>query len=205
MSFPQKIGGSNVPIKIVTICGSVQPGNNTAKALRLALDEFASYPDVEVAPIYLDKLDLPLPGLAARDPAAVERFQRTVKEATGVLLASPEYHGGVSSPMKLAIDNLGYPSMLSGKPISLLGVAAGVIGAIKSLEQLRGICAHLGAIPLPLAVSIARVQQVFDADGRCLDAGTEKFIRSAATNLINYIKDAICPKISLEAVLRGKT
>jgi hypothetical protein len=49
------------------------------------------------------------------------------------------------------------------------------------------------------------VQQVFDADGRCLDASSEKFIRSAATNLINYIKDAICPKISLEAVLRGKT
>src|SRR6516164_1751639 len=193
-----------MPIKIVTICGSVRPGNNTAKALRLVLDEFAKHADVEVAPIFLDKLDLPLPGLTARDPAAVERFQQTVKEATGVLLASPEYHGGVSSPMKLAIDNLGYPSMLAGKPISLLGVAAGVIGAIKSTEQLRGICAHVGAIPLPLAVSIAGVHQVFDADGRCLDAGTEKFIRSAATNLINYIKDAICPKISLEAVLRGK-
>jgi hypothetical protein len=63
----------------------------------------------------------------------------------------------------------------------------------------------VGAIPLPLAVSIARVQQVFDADGRCLDASAEKFIQSAATNLINYIEDAICPKISLEAVLRGKT
>ena len=49
------------------------------------------------------------------------------------------------------------------------------------------------------------VHQVFDAGGRCLDAGTEKFIRSAATSLIDYIKNAICPKISLEAVLRGKT
>jgi len=194
-----------VAIKIVTICGSVRPGNYTSMALRLALDEFAKTPGVEVTPIQLDTLDLPLPGLPPRNPAAVEWFQQTVKAATGVLLASPEYHGGISSPMKLAIDNLGFPSMLAGKPVSLLGVAAGVIGAIKSTEQLRGICAHVGAIPLPLAVSIARVQQVFDADGRCLDAGTEKFIRSAATNLINYIKDAICPKISLEAVLRGKT
>jgi NAD(P)H-dependent FMN reductase len=196
---------ATVTIKIVTICGSVRPGNYTAKALRLALDEFAKTPGVEVTPIQLDTLDLPLPGLPPRNPAAVEQFQQTVKAATGVLLASPEFHGGISSPMKLAIDNLGFPSMLAGKPVSLLGVAAGVIGAIKSTEQLRGICAHVGAIPLPLAVSVARVQQVFDADGRCLDAGTEKFIRSAATNLINYIKDAICPKISLEAVLRGKT
>jgi NAD(P)H-dependent FMN reductase len=191
-----------MPIKIVTICGSVRPGNNTAKALRLVLDEFAKHADVEVAPIFLDKLDLPLPGLTARDPAAVERFQQTVKEATGVLLASPEYHGGVSSPMKLAIDNLGYPSMLGGKPISLLGVAAGVIGAIKSLEQLRGICSHVGGIVLPLAVSVARVHQVFDEQGNCRDAGTETFIRSAATGLLDYIRGAICPRINLEGIVR---
>src|SRR5262245_49578504 len=191
-----------MPIKIVAICGSVQPGNNTAKALRLALDEFARHPDVEVAPLFLDKLDLPLPGLAARDPAAVERFQQTVKEATGVLMASPEYHGGISSPMKLAIDNLGYPSMLSGKPISLLGVAAGVIGAIKSLEQLRGICSHVGAIVLPLAVSVSQVHQAFDEQGNCRDAGTEKYIRRAATNLLDYIRGAICPRIDFEGIVR---
>jgi NAD(P)H-dependent FMN reductase len=191
-----------MPIKIVTICGSVRPGNSTAKALRLVLDEFARQPNVEVTPIFLETLDLPLPGLAARDPAAVERFQQRVKEATGVLLAAPEYHGGVSSPMKLAIDNLGYPSMLAGKPIALLGVAAGVIGAIKSLEQLRGICSHIGGIVLPLAVSVARVHQVFDEQGNCRDAGTEKFIRSAATGLLDYIRGAICPRIDLEGIVR---
>ncbi len=189
-------------IKIVTICGSVRPGNYTAKALRLVLDEFSKQSDVEVTPIFLDELDLPLPGLSARDPAAVERFQQAVKESTGVLLASPEYHGGVSSPMKLAIDNLGFPSMLSGKPISLLGVAAGAIGAIKSMEDLRGICSHVGAIVLPMAVSVARVQQAFDEEGNCQDADTEKRIRSAATNLIDYIRGAICPGITLEAIVR---
>jgi chromate reductase, NAD(P)H dehydrogenase (quinone) len=189
-------------IKIVTVWGSVRPGSYTAKALRLVLDEFAKQWDVEVAPIFLDKLDLPLPGLAARDPAAVERFQQTVRESTGVLLASPEYHGGVSSPMKLAIDNFGFPSVLSAKPISLLGVAAGVIGAVKSLEQLRGICSHVGGIVLPLAVSVARVNQVFHEQGNCRDAGTEKLIRGAATSLIDYIRSAICPRITLEGIVR---
>ncbi len=189
-------------IQIVTICGSVRPGNYTAKALRLVLDELAKHSDVEVAPIFLDELDLPLPGLSARDPAAVERFQQTVQESTGVLLASPEYHGGVSSPMKLAIDNLGFPSMLSGKPISLLGVAAGVIGAIKSLEVLRGICSHVGAMVLPMAVSVARVPQVFDDQRNSQYPYTEKRIRSAATNLIDYIQGAICPRITLEAITR---
>lgn len=157
-----------MPIKISTICGSVRPGNYTSMALNLALDELAKYPDVEVTPIYLEHLDLPLPGLPAKNPDAIEQFQNTVKDSTAVLLASPEYHGGISSPMKLAIDNLGFPSMLANKPVSLLGVAAGVIGAIKSTEQLRAICAHVGAIPLPAVVSVAKVQQIFDPDGACL-------------------------------------
>ena len=47
------------------------------------------------------------------------------------------------------IENMGFPSVLAGKPVSLLGVAAGRIGAIKSLESLRGVCSHIGAIVLP--------------------------------------------------------
>jgi FMN reductase len=171
-------------------------------ALELAIDELRKAPGVEVTPIRLESLDLPLPGLTPRNAAAIEQFQQTVGDATGVLLASPEYHGGISSPMKLAIDNLGFPSMLGGKPVAILGVAAGAIGAIKSTEQLRAICAHVGAMPLPLAVSIGKIQQVFDAEGNCLDAATEKYIRRAGRNLIDYINDAVCPKISLEAILR---
>jgi chromate reductase len=187
-------------IKITAICGSVRPANATAKAMRLALDEFAAHPGVEVTPVYLEDLELPLPGLAPRQPEALERFQKTIEDSTGVLLASPEYHGGVSSPMKLAIDNLGFPSKLAGKPIALLGVAAGGIGAIKSLEQLRGICAHVGALVLPRAVSVAQVHLAFDEDGSCLEEAIEKQIRAAAATLVEYIREAICPRVQVEAM-----
>ncbi len=187
-------------IKITAICGSVRPDNATSKALALALDELASHPDVEVTPVYLEELDLPLPGLPARHPEALERFQRMVEDSTGVFLASPEYHGGVSSPMKLAIDNLGFPSKLAGKPLALLGVAAGSIGAIKSLEQLRGICAHVGALVLPGSVSVAQVHRAFDERGVCQDEQVETQVRGAATALVDYIRGAICPRLQLEAV-----
>ena len=191
-------------IKITAICGSVRPNNATSKALGLVLDELATHPDVEVTPVHLEELDLPLPGLPARDPEAIERFQRTVANATAVFLASPEYHGGVSSPMKLAIDNLGFPSTLAGKPVALLGVAAGGIGAIKSLEQLRGICAHVGALVLPGSVSVARVHEAFDEQGACLDEGVEAMVRGAATALVDYVRGAICPRLELEASKRAR-
>lgn len=186
-------------IKITAICGSVRPENATSKALGLVLDEFATHPDVEVTPVYLEELDLPLPGLPARNPEALEHLQKTVEDSTGVFLASPEYHGGVSSPIKLAIDNLGFPSKLAGKPVALLGVAAGGIGAIKSLEQLRGICAHVGALVLPGSVSVAQVHRAFDERGVCQDEVVEKQVRGAATALVDYIRGAICPRVHPEA------
>ena len=65
-------------IKITAICGSVRPENATSKALGLVLDELRTHPDVEVTAVYPEELDLPLPGLPARNPEALERFQKTV-------------------------------------------------------------------------------------------------------------------------------
>ncbi|MBZ5542746.1 MAG: hypothetical protein LAO07_03590, partial [Acidobacteriia bacterium] len=60
----------------------------------------------------------------------------------------------------------------------------------------------IGAIALPLPVSVANVQRVFDADGHCLDPAVEKLIRGVATNLLNYVKQNLCPRLTLERILR---
>ena len=188
-------------IKIVAICGSVRPGNFTLKALRLVADEFKSK-SIEVEIIDPSKLNLPLPGADGSSSPDLEMLKDKVANATGVVLSTPEYHGSYSSVIKLVIENLGFPSVLSGKPVCLLGVAAGAIGAIKALEHLRSVCSHIGTIVLPGPVSIAAVHTVFDADGNCTDEKIEKRIRGAATNLTNYIKENICPRITLEEMVR---
>ena len=99
-------------------------------------------------------------------------------------MPTPEYHGTYSSVTKLIIENLGFPSVLATKPVALLGVAAGQIGAIKALEHLRGVLSHVGAIVLPGGVSVPGVQSAFDDEGRCTDPDVEKMIRAVATNLI---------------------
>ena len=191
-------------IRIVIIPGSVRPGNFTGKAAALVADEFKKHENVSVDLIKIADLNLPLPGLGPESDD-VARYRETVAQATGVILATPEYHGSFSSVIKLAIENLGFPSVLSGKPVALLGVAAGAIGAIKSLEQLRGVCSHIGALVLPGPVSVAGVQQIFGEDGRCTDERTEKRIRGLATNLIDYIHGNICPRIALEQMAREGT
>ena len=187
-------------VRIVSILGTSRPGNFTAKALSLVNDELLEA-GVDVTTIDPARVELSFPGHPATDGA--KEVQDAVESATGVIIATPEYHGSFASALKLIIENLGFPSKLSGKPIARLGVASGRIGAIKSLEQLRSVCSHVGGIVLPGPVSIAGVNRVFDDEGHCLDETVEKQVRGVATHLLDYLDMNICPRIALEAIVRA--
>ena len=187
-------------IQVVLIGGSVRPGNFTMKALRLVADELSGMDGVAHTVFDPAELALAQPGLPAT--ADGERLQAAVAAATGVVLATPEFHGSFSSVIKQVIENLGFPSKLAGKPVALLGVAAGAIGAIKATEQLHGICSHVGAVALPGTVSVALVQKAFDEHGQCLDPTVEKRVRGVSHSLVDYIRGSICPRLALEAMVR---
>lgn len=191
---------SDKPIQIVVISGSVRPNNYTNKATALVVDELKKDARVHVLWLNPAELNLPMPGLGFSDGS--RELQEAVKHATAVVLATPEYHGSFSSVMKLAIENLGFPSLLQGKPVALLGVAAGAIGAIKSLEHLRGVASHVGAVVLPTPISVANVQSIFDAQGHVTDPKVEQMICSLARNLMDYLRGNVCPRITLERLMR---
>ena len=188
-------------IRIASISGSAQRNNNTEKALAFVHDELERMSGVEVIQILPRKLKLSFPGSTSDYPTR-DRFLNMVKSADGLILATPEYHGSLSSLMKLTIENLGFPSALEGKPLSLLGVAAGSIGAVKSLEHLRSVCSHVGALVLPGSVSIAHVRDVFDTAGNCLDPNIEGSLRRLPRRLIQYVVETTCPDSSFEEMIR---
>ncbi len=186
-------------IRIAVIKGAVRPGNYTGMAADLVAGEFRNL-GIHVDVIDPAGMELAAPGTGST--ADAERMQEIVRSATGLVLTTPEYHGGMSSVIKQVIENMGFPSAMAGKPVALLGVAAGRIGAIKSLEMLRSVCSHVGCMVLPGPVSVAGVQQKFSEDGAVLDPETEKQIRGVATGLLHHIQDHICPRIALEAMVR---
>ena len=187
-------------IRIVSILGTVRRGSYTSKALALVNDELAKQEDVTLEVVDPAELGLPLPGRGVSEDA--EGLRQLVSNATGLILSTPEYHGGYSATIKLVIENLGFPSALAGKPVALLGVAAGQIGAIKSLESLRSVCSHVGALVLPGPVSVARVRDVFAEDGTIRDRKVEERIRGVGTGLMQYIERHICPAKALESMVR---
>jgi FMN reductase len=189
-----------VDTRVAIIIGSVRPGNYSSKAAALLAGEFTR---LGVTPDLIDPatLNLPLPGIDLKAPGPVE-LQRRINEAAAVVLVTPEYHGSFSSVIKLAIENMGFPSPMAGKPVALVGVAAGAIGAIKSLEALRGVVSHVGGLALPTSISVANVQKAFDESGNCLDPVIEKHIKRVATAVVEYLTNHVCPRITLERLAR---
>lgn len=184
---------------IACISGTNRPNNYTSRALHIVTEELSS---LGAKAEFIDARDLQLafPGQEATPDA--KRLQLQIREAQGVIIATPEYHGSFAAMTKLIIENLGFPSALQGKPVALLGVASGRLGAIKSLEHLRSVCAHTGAIVMPGAVSIAGVKRAFDEQGHVTDEGTEKALRDVAHSLVDFLKEYVHPKQVLEAMVR---
>ena len=189
-------------LHITSILGTARPGSSTSLALAVVAEEFARHADVDHEMIDIGSMTLPFPG-AGETGTDVDDAVARLRTSAGILIATPEYHGSFSGALKVFIENMGFPSVLKGKPVSLLGVAAGRIGAIKSLEHLRSVCSHIGAIVLPGPASLANVRDLFDADGRCTDPTIEEQLRGLATGLLEYVRCAACPPADLETTVRS--
>ena len=129
-------------ISIVVINGTVRPGNYTSKASALVVDELRKYPKLTVEVINPAELNLPFPGV---NPHAegTRKLQEAVKNATAVVLVTPEYHGSLSSVTKLVIEISG-PPRAGRQAGGVVGVAAGSIGAVKALESCGALSLHWG-------------------------------------------------------------
>lgn len=191
----------NEAIKILIITGSVRENNYSTMVANLVADELSKFDTVVYKIIDPRKLKLPFPGQKIENDS-VGYLQSEVKGATAVVLVTPEYNGTYSSILKLIIENLGFPSVMAGKPVTLVGLASGSIGAIKSLEHLRSTSAHVGAIVLPKVASIPTVEKCFDKNGNCTNERVERRIRLAAKNLIQFIHDHIQDIPSMEQIAR---
>jgi chromate reductase len=189
---------------IVGISGTNRPGNYTSRALDVTLDEIQKVDrDARIEILDGRQLQLDFPG--SPPTADAHRIQALLREAAGVVLATPEYHGTFAAFTKLIIENLGHPSALRDKPVALLGVAAGRIGAIKSVEHLRSVLAHVGALVIPGSISVAGIQTAFDGKtGAIRDSNTEEALRGLARALVTFMKDYVCPRYVLESQVRDE-
>lgn len=170
---------------VALINSSVQKKNYTGFSLHIVKDELLAN-KIKVIDINLKEYNLPFPGEEITNDNSDEMREK-LKLADAYIIGCPEYNGSFTAKLKLMIENSGFPSVIKGKPVGLLGVASGILGATKSLEQLRTVCSHIGAFVLPRVVSIAQIETKFDDIGNCIDIQSKKDLTLVAKNMVEFL------------------
>jgi NAD(P)H-dependent FMN reductase len=171
-------------VKIVGILGSLRPDSYSAQVLDLAATRVKAL-GAEVEILDLRKMSLPFcnGGDEYPDYPDVEKLSQTVKEADGLILATPEYHGSVSGVLKNALDLMSF-EQLSGKVAGLISVLGGQSNS-NALNDLRVILRWTHTWCILDQIAIAQAWKAFDAEGKLLDEKLSQRFDSFAQSLVD--------------------
>ncbi len=156
-------------ILVVGICGSLRQTSYTRMALKIAL-KGAAESGARTRLIDLREYGLVFchGGDDATYPPDVFRLREEVGAAQGIILGTPEYHGGVSGVLKNALDLMGF-EQFEGKLVGLIGVSGGTMGAVNALNSLRAVGRSLHAWVIPEQVLIPQSSKQFTPDGQAIN------------------------------------
>jgi len=174
---------------ITLLSGTNRPDSNTRKVT--ALIE-GLYHEIGVPTRVIDLQELPveifLPTAYATKPASFARFTEAVLSASGLVVVTPEYNGSMPGVLKLFIDHLKFPESFECRPVCFVGLAAGMWGALRSVEQLQGIFGYRGAHLFPKRVFVPGVGQALGPDGRFVDPEITGRLREQAEGFLPYVE-----------------
>ncbi|MCA1056546.1 NAD(P)H-dependent oxidoreductase [Rossellomorea aquimaris] len=121
------------------------------------------------------------------DLNSVKALKQKVKGADAVILASPEYHGGMSGALKNALDFLS-SEQFAHKPVALLSCAGGGKGGINCLNNLRIVARGVYANVIPKQLVLD--PHCFDYDNDGLLSEPAKLVDDLVKELRVYVKAA---------------
>jgi chromate reductase len=179
------------PLTFLGIAGSLRRGSFNRGMIRAA---------IELAPagtrvVPFDLVDLPMYNgdvEADGDPEPVVAFKRAIATADALLIASPEYNHCVPGVLKNAIDWASRParaSVLTGKPVGIMGASTGRGGTARAQAHLRDGLAYTNGLVLPLPeVLVALAAERFDADANLVDPATREEVGDLLVSLAAWTR-----------------
>jgi FMN reductase len=179
-----------VTVRVVGIGGSIRADSQSELALRIVLGGAEAAGAHTMA---ITGADLVLPFYDPAIDAVPDRAHRlveAVREADGVVLVSPGYHGTVSGLVKNALDFIELlrdepRPYLDGRAVGCVALAQGWQAAVTTLTALRSIVHALRGWPTPLGAALNTSEVSFDADGRT-DAQVEKTLRTIGEQVVEF-------------------
>jgi chromate reductase, NAD(P)H dehydrogenase (quinone) len=172
---------------ILIISGTNRPGSNTR---RVALAVLEHYQRHQLPAELFDLVDLPTevftPTVYATKPPAFVQIQQRVLHAAGLHVITPEYNGSFPGILKYFIDLLKFPESFDRKPVAFVGLANGMFGALRAVEQLQMVFAYRNAHVYPDRVFIPHVRDKLGDAGQVKDAALDERLTIQAKGFAHF-------------------
>jgi NAD(P)H-dependent FMN reductase len=174
---------------ITMVVGTNRPGSR-ARAVSKHVEEV--YRELGVQLTTLDLANLP-PEIFNTDsydeaPASFAHFQKSITEAHGLVIVTPEYNGGIPGILKYFIDMLEFPVSFEWRPVCFVGVAKGMWGALRPIEQLQQIFGYRNGFIYPERVFMPGIDKLLDDGGRLKDHSLIDRLRKQAIGYIDFVE-----------------
>lgn len=176
-------------MKILGVSGSLRAASFNTALLRAAQELAPEGVAIEIFGLH----DLPLFNQDVEDqgdPAPVATWKDAVRGADALLLACPEYNGGVTGVLKNAIDwaSRGKPAPLDGKVACIIGASPGVTGTVRAQDALRQSLRKVSALYWPLGEVLVGQAHTKIEDGRLTDEKSRAVLQKHLTAFIEKLR-----------------
>jgi FMN reductase len=178
---------------IVGIGGTPRPGSSTERALSLALRhaQTAGARTTLFGGEFLERLPHFNPGPAGPSPEQAE-LAAAVRDADGIILATPGYHGSLSGVVKNALDTLELTSRdarpyFHGLPVGVIVTAAGPQAGGATLMAVRGIIHAMRGWPTPFGAAL-NASNLFDDTGECCESKDAAQLAMVAEQVMEFAR-----------------
>jgi NAD(P)H-dependent FMN reductase len=172
---------------ITLVIGTNRPGSNTRK-VAAQIEEI--YAELKVPLHVLDLAKLPpeifSPSSYAEKPKSFQPFADAVLQSSGLHVVTPEYNGSVPGILKYFIDVLKFPESFEHRPACFTGLAAGIWGALRPVEQLQAIFGYRNAYLFPERVFLPQIYGLLDDSGKVKDAELLDRLRKQAGGFVEF-------------------
>ncbi|HTI70028.1 MAG TPA: NAD(P)H-dependent oxidoreductase [Candidatus Limnocylindria bacterium] len=174
---------------ITLLSGTNRSGSNTRKITAI-LEGIYQRLGVEYRVLDLQELPPALftPTAYFEKPAAFEPFSKQILASDGVVVVTPEYNGSFPGVLKLFVDHLKFPESFEQRPVCYVGLAAGMWGALRSVEQLQAIFGYRNAHNFPGRVFMPGIGGLLDDQGQLKDAELLGRLERQAAEFVAFVE-----------------
>ena len=179
-------------MNVVTLIGSLRADSHNRQLAQAAVallpaGSHASNVDFSTLPFYSEELDI-----EGQTPTSVQKLRQEIAAADAVIIATPEYNGGLPGGLKNAIDWASRPygrGALVGKPVLVVGASMSPYAAKWARGDAVRALGVAGAKPIDDTIGLGSSHEVFGGS-KVLPDETVEALRAGVSSLTAAVAEA---------------